>query len=96
VFQASDELKELISNYAPFEEVDIPEVNILLIGQVGAGKSSFLNSINSIFKGRISSRACTGSEENSLTKSVRNGAYFYIFFKMNDRVVLKEKMTTVI
>ncbi|XP_065936898.1 interferon-induced protein 44 [Magallana gigas] len=63
------ELKEFVANYEPLEEMKIPEVNILLIGQVGAGKSSFLNTINSIFKGGISSRACTGSAENSLTKT---------------------------
>nr|XP_034306895.1 interferon-induced protein 44 [Crassostrea gigas] len=67
--QTFQELKEFVANYEPLEEMKIPEVNILLIGQVGAGKSSFLNTINSIFKGGISSRACTGSAENSLTKS---------------------------
>eukprot|EP00105_Crassostrea_gigas_P000805 XP_011412750.1 PREDICTED: interferon-induced protein 44-like [Crassostrea gigas] len=67
--QTFQELKECVANYEPLEEMKIPEVNILLIGQVGAGKSSFLNTINSIFKGGISSRACTGSAENSLTKS---------------------------
>ncbi|XP_056000063.1 interferon-induced protein 44-like [Ostrea edulis] len=88
--KASEELKELITNYMPFEEVDIPEANILLLGQVGAGKSSFLNTINSIFKGRMSSRACTGSTENSLTKSfekfrVRNPATkTYLKFRICD------------
>lgn len=67
--QTFQELKEFVANYEPLEEMKIPEVNILLIGQVGAGKSSFLNTINSIFKGGISSRACTGSAENSLTKT---------------------------
>lgn len=66
--QTFQELKEFVANYEPLEEMKISEVNILLIGQVGAGKSSFLNTINSIFKGGISSRACTGSAENSLTK----------------------------
>ncbi|XP_052679954.1 interferon-induced protein 44-like [Crassostrea angulata] len=66
--QTFQELKEFVANYNPLEEMKIPEVNILLIGQVGAGKSSFLNTINSIFKGEMSSRACTGGAENSLTK----------------------------
>lgn len=51
IFQSFQELKEFVANYKPLEEMKIPEVNILLIGQVGAGKSSFLNTINSIFKG---------------------------------------------
>ncbi|XP_062590727.1 interferon-induced protein 44-like isoform X2 [Saccostrea cucullata] len=63
------DLQEKITTYEPFEESDVPEANVLLIGQVGSGKSSILNTINSIFKGTISSRACTGSAETSLTKS---------------------------
>lgn len=68
--QVLQELKEFIVEYKPLEEMKIPEVNILLIGQVGAGKSSFFNTINSIFKGEISSRACTGGAENSLTQKL--------------------------
>ncbi|XP_061167732.1 interferon-induced protein 44-like isoform X2 [Saccostrea echinata] len=67
--QTYQKLKEFIMRYEPFEEADVPVSNILLLGQVDAGKSSFLNTINSIFKGKISSRACSGSAENSLTKS---------------------------
>ncbi|XP_062590728.1 interferon-induced protein 44-like [Saccostrea cucullata] len=67
--QACQELKENIIRHEPFEEANVPESNILLVGQVDAGKSSFLNTINSIFKGKISSRSCSGSTENSLTKS---------------------------
>eukprot|EP00105_Crassostrea_gigas_P002864 XP_011415537.1 PREDICTED: interferon-induced protein 44-like [Crassostrea gigas] len=66
--QTFQELKEFVANYKPFEEMKIPEVNILLIGPVGAGKSSFFNTINTIFKGEMSSRACTGSAEISLTQ----------------------------
>nr|XP_034306892.1 interferon-induced protein 44-like isoform X2 [Crassostrea gigas] len=66
--QTFQELKEFVANYKPFEEIKIPEVNILLMGPVGAGKSSFFNTINTIFKGEMSSRACTGSAESSLTE----------------------------
>lgn len=66
--QTFQELKEFIATYEPFEDIKIPEVNILLIGHVSAGKSSFLNTINSVFKGEMSSRACSGGAENSLTK----------------------------
>lgn len=45
----------------------ISEVNILLVGQINAGKSSFFNSLNSIFRGEISSRACAGTSPHSLT-----------------------------
>lgn len=36
---------------------NIKHVRILLAGEVGAGKSSFINSINSAFQGRITSDA---------------------------------------
>lgn len=33
-----DSLKEFIRSFQPKEELNVPEVNILLVGQVGAGK----------------------------------------------------------
>lgn len=89
IFQSFQELKEFVANYKPLEEMKIPEVNILLIGQVGAGKSSFLNTINSIFKGGISSRACTGSAENSLTKSVSRRLWHYQNNVLIERIHVK-------
>uniref|UniRef100_K1R6B9 Interferon-induced protein 44-like protein n=1 Tax=Magallana gigas TaxID=29159 RepID=K1R6B9_MAGGI len=69
IFQTFQELKEFVANYEPLEQMKIPGVNMLLIKQVGAGKSTLLITIKSFFKGGISSLACTGSAENSLTKS---------------------------
>ncbi|XP_062586847.1 uncharacterized protein LOC134248468 isoform X2 [Saccostrea cucullata] len=63
------ELKNYVVDYDPMEEVEVPEANILLVGQVGSGKSSLLNTFNSIFKGEMTSRAWTGSSEHSLTTS---------------------------
>ncbi|XP_062607574.1 uncharacterized protein LOC134269400 [Saccostrea cucullata] len=65
------ELKNYVLDYVPMEEVEVPEANILLVGQVGAGKSSLLNTFNSIFKGEVTSRAWTGSSEHSITTSVK-------------------------
>ncbi|XP_046564042.1 interferon-induced protein 44-like [Haliotis rubra] len=42
--------------------------NILLVGQIGAGKSSYLNSITSAFKGYVTSSVPTGSALHSLTQ----------------------------
>lgn len=67
LFQAFIELKNYVIDYQPLE---VPEINVLLVGQIGAGKSSLLNTMNSIFKGEISSRAWAGSSENSVTTSV--------------------------
>lgn len=55
--------------------MDIPEARILLIGQVGGGKSSFYNTIGSIFRGRISNKAASGSVMKSLTTMVNVNGY---------------------
>ena len=56
--------------YKGLPEADLPEANVLLVGPVGAGKSSFYNTVNSIFRDRITQRAGSGSAEQSLTTSV--------------------------
>ncbi|XP_078340503.1 interferon-induced protein 44-like [Crassostrea virginica] len=64
-------LKEDLVHYAPDSNSDVPSTNILLIGQIGAGKSSFFNSVNSIFSGKMTSKARSGSFEHSLTTVFR-------------------------
>ncbi|XP_026091647.1 interferon-induced protein 44-like [Carassius auratus] len=64
------ELMEMIRNYKPLV-MSVSRVRILMIGPVGAGKSSFFNSINSIFMGRITSKAMSGSAGTSLTTQFR-------------------------
>ncbi|KAL0160362.1 hypothetical protein M9458_044087 [Cirrhinus mrigala] len=51
--------------------MSMSRVRILMIGPVGAGKSSFFNSINSIFMGHITSKAMSGSAGTSLTTQFR-------------------------
>ncbi|KAL7876712.1 hypothetical protein AOLI_G00116750 [Acnodon oligacanthus] len=50
----------------------VKQARVLLVGPVGAGKSSFFNSINSVFKGYVSSQANTGSAGTSLTTQFRS------------------------
>ncbi|XP_062567610.1 interferon-induced protein 44-like [Saccostrea cucullata] len=84
--QACQDLKDFISTYQPPKDLDVPDVNILLVGAVGAGKSSFLNTVNSIFHGDITSRACTGSSDHSLTTKLQqlrvrdpsSGSYMHV------------------
>ncbi|XP_056001626.1 interferon-induced protein 44-like [Ostrea edulis] len=64
-------LQDYVSKYHPIEDTSVTNVNILLLGEVGAGKSSFFNTINSIFRGEITSRACAGSSKHSLTTTLR-------------------------
>ena len=49
----------------------LPKVNILLVGAAGAGKSSLISSVDSIFKARISRRAPHGQATSSFTRLVK-------------------------
>uniref|UniRef100_A0A8C2C8S9 Interferon-induced protein 44-like n=1 Tax=Cyprinus carpio TaxID=7962 RepID=A0A8C2C8S9_CYPCA len=45
-----------LENFSP-SHPDVKDIKILVAGQIGGGKSSFINSVDSAFQGRISSRA---------------------------------------
>uniref|UniRef100_A0A8C7WUQ3 Interferon-induced protein 44-like n=1 Tax=Oryzias sinensis TaxID=183150 RepID=A0A8C7WUQ3_9TELE len=51
---------ESIRTYRPLNS-SVTQARVLLIGAVGAGKSSFFNSLNSIFRGHVTSQAISGS-----------------------------------
>ncbi|KAK3577659.1 hypothetical protein CHS0354_000087 [Potamilus streckersoni] len=70
VYKLLETLKDNVQNFVPMEELKISQAKILLIGPVGAGKSSFFNTINSIFRGHVTSQACSGSADHSLTTKV--------------------------
>ncbi|XP_049444609.1 interferon-induced protein 44-like isoform X2 [Epinephelus fuscoguttatus] len=61
---------ESIKMYKPTVS-SVSQVRVLLIGPVGAGKSSFFNSINSVFRGHVTSQAIAGSSTTSLTTQFR-------------------------
>ena len=81
-FQTLQELKTDILNYTPMNE-NVSAANILLIGQIGAGKSSVLNTVNSIYRGKITSRALSGSFEHSLTTTVSPYCQFVCYFVLS-------------
>ncbi|XP_072562763.1 interferon-induced protein 44-like isoform X2 [Paramormyrops kingsleyae] len=60
------DLKQYLHDYKPTID-SVPQARILLIGQIQAGKSSFFNSINSIFRGNMTSQAKVGYKDTSLT-----------------------------
>lgn len=64
------QLKEKIKNYKP-DVKSVSQARVLLVGPVGAGKSSFFNSVNSIFRGNMTSQAICGSAGTSLTTQFR-------------------------
>lgn len=59
-----------IKNYVPVNS-SVSQARVLLLGPVGAGKSSFFNSINSVFSGHVTSQAISGSSSTSVTTQVR-------------------------
>ncbi|XP_036970532.1 interferon-induced protein 44-like isoform X2 [Acanthopagrus latus] len=65
------ELMESIQSYKPSVS-SVSQVRVLLIGPVGAGKSSFFNSINSVFRGHVTNQAMSGSSTTSLTTQFRS------------------------
>ncbi len=69
VFRRRKVLLSTISDWKPSVS-SVKQARILLVGPVGAGKSSFFNSINSVFKGYVSSQANTGTAGTSLTTQV--------------------------
>ncbi|KAK3576750.1 hypothetical protein CHS0354_005589 [Potamilus streckersoni] len=64
-------LMSKIAHYSVPPNVNVPEARILMIGPIGAGKSSFINTINSIFNERITNQSNTGSAVRSLTTVYR-------------------------
>ncbi|XP_072562781.1 interferon-induced protein 44-like [Paramormyrops kingsleyae] len=64
------DLMQYLLDYKPTID-SVPQARILLIGQLKAGKSSFFNSINSIFRGNITNQAKAGEMEISLTLKYR-------------------------
>ncbi|XP_073718344.1 interferon-induced protein 44-like [Misgurnus anguillicaudatus] len=65
-----EELVKIIKDHKPLAS-SVNRVRILMIGPVGAGKSSFFNSINSIFTGHVTNKAIAGSSSTSLTTQFR-------------------------
>jgi len=66
-----EEIKESIISYKLLKESDISNINVLLLGEIGAGKSSFFNSVNSVFRGFVTSLASAGSMQRSVTTQYR-------------------------
>ncbi|XP_058273968.1 interferon-induced protein 44-like [Hemibagrus wyckioides] len=81
-----EEVKELaLSN------PDIKHLRFLMTGPVGAGKSSFVNSVNSVFQNRITNKAimatsteisCTEIYKGYKIKNGESGTLSFMFFDM--------------
>ncbi|XP_064228609.1 interferon-induced protein 44-like isoform X2 [Aotus nancymaae] len=56
-----------IRAYKPYADL-VSEIRILLVGPVGSGKSSFFNSVKSVFHGHVTCQAIVGSDVTSITE----------------------------
>ncbi|XP_029004118.1 interferon-induced protein 44-like [Betta splendens] len=70
IWEKRTEMIENISVYGPIDK-SVSQVRVLLIGPVGGGKSSFFNSVNSVFRGHVSCQAMAGFSSTSLTTQFR-------------------------
>ena len=67
------ELKREVEAFSLPRAVKVTQSRILIIGPVGAGKSSFFNTVASVFRGYVSTdQAASGSAEQSITSQVRS------------------------
>lgn len=62
-----EELKNEIESFSPTHGLGIKWANILFLGPVGAGKSSFFNTISAVFRSHTSTQAICGNAEQSIT-----------------------------
>merc|ERR1712013_261580 len=66
-----DTLKAEVQTHKLCKDAGIKHVNILLVGEISAGKSSFFNSVESVFAGYVTARANSGFDVVSVTTQYR-------------------------
>uniref|UniRef100_A0A8C6SJJ7 G domain-containing protein n=1 Tax=Neogobius melanostomus TaxID=47308 RepID=A0A8C6SJJ7_9GOBI len=70
--EEKSDLLERLSSYTPSSR-DIPQARVLLLGPVGSGKSSFISSAQSVFDGRVTTRAMVGhGASSSFTRKLQS------------------------
>jgi septin family protein len=73
--KAWDTLQVAQQHYAQVAAFKLPKgvqtANVLLLGPAGAGKSSLVNTIDTLVKGRLSRRANYGGGTSTLTTTLR-------------------------
>ena len=60
--------------------LDIDRYNILLLGTIGAGKSSFINTVSTVFTGDVVPIAPARQAEDSVTSNVCKAEVFFILY----------------
>ncbi|KAG5850912.1 interferon-induced protein 44-like isoform X1 [Anguilla anguilla] len=64
-------LVDSVTSYKPSCD-SVSEARVLLLGPVGAGKSSFISSVHSVFTGRVTNWAMVGTSSTSLTQKFQS------------------------
>lgn len=63
-------LLQALRTYTPYGDL-VPQARILLLGPTGAGKSSFVNSVKSVFRGSITHQALVGCDIDGVSDKYR-------------------------
>lgn len=58
-----------MKTYSPYGGL-VHQIRILLLGPTGAGKSSFFNSVKSVFRGHVTHQALVGSDTTGVSDKV--------------------------
>ena len=70
--QAAANLMAMTTSFDPIKGgLPVSNINILLVGGVGSGKSSFISTLDGLIKGRLSRRAPSGTGTGSLTTNLK-------------------------
>ncbi|XP_004679583.1 PREDICTED: interferon-induced protein 44 [Condylura cristata] len=70
VTELRESLLSAIRTYQPYGNL-VHQMRILLLGPTGAGKSSFVNSVKSVFQGRVTHQVLVGSDPSGTSKMYR-------------------------
>ncbi|WAR25380.1 IFI44-like protein [Mya arenaria] len=60
-------LKDEVTIAKPLVGLDVSHFRFLLLGPIGSGKSSFINTVNAAISGRVTQRASCGTSHHSVT-----------------------------
>ena len=76
VLQAAQSIWKQVTEFSPQQQgLSVKNINILLCGGVGAGKSSIVCTLDSMCKGRKSDRASHGQGTGSLSRHLRKYSF---------------------
>ena len=87
------QLLETIKEYKPLSQIDIQHAKILLLGHVNVGKSSFFNTINSIFRNHVTAQAPVGSPRDQRSVTTKVGPLIIVENPQGLRLCLEHNET---